>query len=500
MAIFSDQPDPFVPALPGPESEADGNFLVDAIGAQGLGYSSSLGEAARSNQPAFKSMTTTFDDQGNPIHDIKGVSQAYLDHIQRQIKFANLAQATLQRVADAATRKANVLEQHPILAGIGRATSSIAAQYAAPGSRGAAIVRGLGAFGADFFQDTPEQLLARAASAQKEGFGIEGQVVNQLEDIRRSDLAERRADLAEQRAQEEAKRSQRMLDLREQDIRRNTQDDFVRAEEASAREGNLDAASAFEVKAAARPDLFTPAEVKGRAEELRVLAKGAMKRKQEEANIRVERYRQERAIATMAAAAAKAGQERSEKVTVVATRLNAINDDIKTIENAYTTGINFFDQWAEAAGLPPGSSPKMIAGKLQQLLATPDGQQQLGISGVLDPTAVRELRDRIPKELAAIVTRDSEIKRRQAERKLAIAALPKNLQDAYKESVAEPVSPEAVPAPVTMSTEEAQILAAYTSGRITREEADRRFLALEQGKKKPKAQSPSPSKFPTRVY
>jgi hypothetical protein len=177
-----------LPYPPGEQEEFDPARITEAVaGVQDHVRSQAL--ASQPQEPPFQAVTQRADG----TTDLKGVTPAALQYFQQMVQRGQEATALYDRIIQQADRKREVLEQNPILSAVGRIASQAATNYQGRGP-GRPLVNAAGAFGSEFFADTPESLLVRAAQAGQAKFGIQGQVLNQAEDQRRFEIQQERID------------------------------------------------------------------------------------------------------------------------------------------------------------------------------------------------------------------------------------------------------------------------------------------------------------------
>jgi hypothetical protein len=109
------------------------------------------------------------------------VQSGMAQHLTRLAALGQQTQDTLERAAQMNLQKADVLQQHPIIAQLGRTLSAAAANYSQRGSRATPLLNAIGAFGADFFKDTPEGLIQKAAMQRYQQVQAEGETLGALE-------------------------------------------------------------------------------------------------------------------------------------------------------------------------------------------------------------------------------------------------------------------------------------------------------------------------------
>jgi len=374
--------------------------------------------------------------------------------------FGAQAQQLLQRGVEQALRKEQVLREHPILAQIGRTTSAIAAQYAQPGSLATPILRGVGAFGADFFSDTPESLIQRAAQLQLTKFQTEGQVLNQFEDQRRLQLQEAR--IQQQQTVEEGRIKRAEETAKAAEIRGARRDYSTAARSGQILPESREQMVADLVASGESPkqaEAFADSKIKESA-----AARNEYDRRQREVEDRQGRHA--RVVAQIQADATKYG----EKITTVVGKIGTINDDVMRIEREKEEATQFFSIWGGKAGIGKGK-PTDIAFRLTK--AINETPEKLGLDPNLRVAEITALQQAIPRHLAAISRSQKELDRRKNEMRLLIRALPADLRSVYES----PVTPSGA-APSKASPEEAEIMEAFRAGRITEAQAREQIRQL----------------------
>jgi hypothetical protein len=214
------------------EPDGGGMASLDAMGADALGSVAAKGEASapaprlpdieykgdgtvnlRNVSPEIAAKIQELLSLGTQTKDF--VQSGMASHLVRLAALGKQTQNTLEQAAQMNLQKAEVLQQHPIIAQLGKTLSAAAANYAQRGSRLTPLIQGIGAYGADFFKDSPESLIMRAASARAQQMQAESQVLNQTEDQRRFQIQQERIDaqIAQQKtANELAQKRETRLD------------------------------------------------------------------------------------------------------------------------------------------------------------------------------------------------------------------------------------------------------------------------------------------------
>jgi hypothetical protein len=110
----------------------------------------------------IKEIKVSYDSKGVGTVTLKGSEEAAAS-LQKYADIGRQAVAAADAQAEALARKRQVLEAHPILAGVGRLASLASAGYAGNDKVGP-IIRAAGIYGGEFFGQTPDQLLGEEAS------------------------------------------------------------------------------------------------------------------------------------------------------------------------------------------------------------------------------------------------------------------------------------------------------------------------------------------------
>lgn len=331
----------------GPIPNKVGVELVDGLSAESLGGINGKALAQQIEEPP------DFTQRGDGRIDIKGLGPLTAAKLQKYMTLGAQTQNYLEQLAKQAMRKKEVLEKNPLLSSIGRASSAIAAQYAAPGSRGQAIVRGLGAFGADFFQDTPESLIQRAAAASSEAMEVEGRIhgalVNEEKERRQWIMEKRRADTEERLT----KQGQERLDLERAEQKRKAQDSVFGVYETTAKDKRTDTSEAFRAEAQTRPDLFTPSEIEAKAKSLKILGEASARAWDQEQRVRLGMHLTEINARRIEAARDRGMASMNARTDRILGRIDKIENEKKAIREDFMTAKSYFTDMANDLGLPP---------------------------------------------------------------------------------------------------------------------------------------------------
>lgn len=184
-------------------ADAVGQDTVDAI----------AGTAVPQPKPGILSNTTVVDPKtGEQTHTLK-VTDQFLQNIGQLVGVGQQAISAYDQQVRAVQAKQQFLQEHPLVAAVGRLSSLAAANYFDPRNRLNGAIRAAGAFGQDYFGQSPEQLGAQVSQLQAQKLQTQmglasvlekGSAAEQAGQLRKDALAQQ---MAEQKASLEQKKN-----------------------------------------------------------------------------------------------------------------------------------------------------------------------------------------------------------------------------------------------------------------------------------------------------
>lgn len=456
---------------------------ADTLASEGLDMVNASSEEfkKRVDRPPVMKVETKFEKDGTPVHSFSGVSDETLQRLTENAKIGELSQQIpdpakanmaaylnfgeeYQRAADDLVNrfksKREALEANPILAGVGRIASSAAIGYAGGrGDRLGPLIRGMGAYGADAFGETPDELAAKETAVRAQQLGIQGDVSRHLES-RQERLADRSA-------------RDRTLSIQEDNLRRNTQDDVMRIFEQSAQSGKAPDLEAM--KSTLRESgVFNEKEISARVSSLKSLANAANfqfeQRKKFEFSL--ERLRAGHRRSEIASARAAEMTNRQAEANIA--RIEQIGSKREALLRAESAALTQFAVMAGSLGMNPPTTRKAATAILSKALVDPKNFDQKAA-----------LLSDGPKMIAAL---EPNMKSLDVAEKAFNSRLPAELREIYATPITEEevLAPEAGPFGPTRGKRYKEIvISEIEAGRTTEARGREMFEQIDSGKVPP---------------
>lgn len=308
-------------------------------------------EAQKMKGPAFSSLKYTTDKDGKTKVSVEMPEETYRD-LSELVQTGRDARGAFAQAAAQLSQKRQLLQENPVLAGVGRIAATAAASYS--GNRQVeGLVRGAGAYGLDTFGKTPDELAVEEAKLKAQEFQVlaaqqdaEGQVK-----ARAFQEASGLQQVAIQKAQ---------LDIQQSQAKSNELDRALNPYMAAAQSGNVDAANAMlsdpVVKEAYGDDEAGALKMQAQSKSLHAIAAGAKAKIAEDRKFQVDlvdhRLRGEAGIALARIRADKMDRQTMARQSAI----SAIDMRLAGLSGEKSKAQSTISLYAAKAGLNPATA------------------------------------------------------------------------------------------------------------------------------------------------
>ena len=219
----------FAPAAPG----QSGPQNVEKVADEAVSMLAARGRAEKTKAgPAFNKIQYKTDADGKTTVSVDMPEETYRN-LSELAQTGQQARAAFGQAAAQLAQKREFLQANPVIAGVGRIASAAASLYAG-NPRVAPLVQASGAFGADIYGQTPDQLAVEEAKLKAQEFQVHAAQTEAVEQARHRAVQEATTleGVAMQRAQ---------LDIAQGEAAAQNVERAVRDYEMAAASGNVEA-------------------------------------------------------------------------------------------------------------------------------------------------------------------------------------------------------------------------------------------------------------------